>query len=107
MAERLMVVVIALFGYLGALLPIKTILDFLSSTAFSAYAIMAPLFFGGLYSKHIGKKSVWNYGRPAKLVASIPGFVWYSFPYVWCYRLLSGYSLVSIEVEGEKYYPKK
>lgn len=158
MAERLMVVVIALFGYLGALLPIKTILDFLSSTAFPAYAIMAPLFFGGLYSKHIGKKSaflalllgiglvvlefngwkppflpnvvfnlmiqiillvlgallfdrqncesdvvitlssvvsrkhllifagiflcaidVWNYGRPAKLFAGIPVFVWYSF----------------------------
>jgi len=157
-SERMMVVAIALFGYLGALLPIKTILDFLSATAFPAYAIMAPLFFGGLYSKRIGKNSValallsgmglvilqlfgwkppvlpavlfnlmiqiiflvlgallfdrqncesdvvislssviskkqvlvftgifvcafdvWNYGKPAKLFAGIPGFVWYSF----------------------------
>ncbi len=75
--ERLMVMAIALFGYLGALFPIKTILDFLSSTAFPAYAIMAPLFWGGLYSKRIGKKSAFL-------------------------SLISGIGLVLIELNGWK-----
>lgn len=55
-AEKIMVILIAVFGYLGALYPVKSILDFLTSTAFPAYAIMAPLFWGGLYF-NIGKKS--------------------------------------------------
>ena len=55
--ERLMVVGISVFAYLEALFPIKTILDFLSSTAFPAYAVIAPLFYVGLYTNRIGKKS--------------------------------------------------
>ncbi|MCA1949043.1 MAG: sodium:solute symporter family protein, partial [Treponema sp.] len=56
-SERFVVFAIALLGYLGALFPVKTILDFLSSTAFPAYAAVAPIFFIGLFSPRIGKRS--------------------------------------------------
>lgn len=54
-SERMVVFTIALLGYFGALFPVKTILDFLSSTAFPAYAVLAPLFLWGLYSPRVGK----------------------------------------------------
>ncbi|MFQ3547961.1 MAG: hypothetical protein SNJ56_06445, partial [Termitinemataceae bacterium] len=64
--ERLLVVLLSLVGYAGALIPIKTILDFLSASAFPAYAVLAPLFFVGLYWKRAGR-----YGATASLITGV------------------------------------